>query len=103
MWQNVKLDRPKSRIAQSIESIVRWAVIAVLAVCVSALGGFWWLVDGMSLGEGTLVLVGITAFSFNRVPEAGWAWFLEREVLFLRLPIWLVNVVGYTLGFWLAT
>lgn len=103
MWQCMNLEQPKSQPAHIAASIVRWAVIVVVAVCVSALGGFWWLVESMSLWEGTLMLLVLTAFAFNGLPEAGMGWFLNKEVLFIRLPVWLVNVVGYTLGIWVAT
>ena len=103
MWQCMNLEQPKPQPAHVAASIVRWAVVVVVAVCVSALGGFWWLVEGMSLWEGTLMLLVLTAFAFNGLPEAGMGWFLNKEVLFIRLPVWLVNVVGYTLGFLVAT
>lgn len=95
----MKLAGQKSPVARIIESVLIGAFKAVIVVCVSALGGFWWLVDGMTLWEGTIMMLGITAFSFNRVPSAGWALFLNREVLFLYLPVWLINVIGYIIGF----
>ncbi len=98
----MKLAKPKTHIGRTIEPVLVGAFIAVVVVCVSALGGFWWLVDGMNLSEGTVMMVGITAFTFNRMPSAGWAWFLNKDVRYLYLPVWLVNVVGYVAGFWVS-
>jgi len=97
------LEQSTARSTRVVTQLVRWSVIVVMAVCVSALGGFWWLIEGMSLWVGTLTFFALTAFTFNRMPEAGMAWFLNKEVLFIRLPVWLINVVGYMLGFWFTT
>jgi len=78
-------------------------VIGSIVIAMSALGGFWWLLDESSIAQGALGTAIIGAFAFNRAHIEGKRWFNRTEVKMLYIPVFVINLIAFTIGVWLKT
>ncbi len=72
-------------------------------IALTMLCGFWWALDERDLSGATIILVGLTAFTFNNVHNEGFAYFKDKIVLYAYLPVWIINVIAYTYGYLVYT
>lgn len=97
------LEPAKSPLGRKTEKILVWVISALMATTLSAMGGFWWLVEKSTIAQGTVGMLVITAFAFNRVPTQGWLWFAHKKVRWFYLPVWFLNVCAFVFGLWKTT
>ena len=79
--------------------VFRLIGIPLFEIAFAIICGFWWLVDEGDFTRATVALIFLTVFTFNNLHNEGMAYFKEKWVLYVYIPTWIVNLVGYTYGY----